>query len=171
MAALHTRYDEEVLWNLAWLLFGCPIMFAGLSVGAQNGDRFLVAGTLLVTTLIVGITRNTLSYLLRKAWSMFSMFKKNKTATKTLLSVVDQNDMNRLGLLEVVRGQFSPNDKLQILDLYPLGGQLKAEGMKVFIVSEKGRETGAGTLVVRNGNFEKNRLLRIESIDVTQEAG
>lgn len=159
------RYDEDTLWDLAWLLFGGPVMVTGFFAGARHDDLGLMIGTLLIILLIFYCTRGTLAPLLRKDRSMFGLLKKNKSTTTTLLSVVDHDNRTRLGVLEVVRGNFHRNDRLHIFALYSLLGR-EGEGMKVFVVNEKGRETGAGTLVVRNGNFHENQRLRVESIDV-----
>ena len=159
------QYDENTLWDMVWLLFGSSIMTAGFLTGARHDDAGLMIGTIMIAALIAYVTRGTLTTPLRKDWSVFGLFKKNKTAATTLLSVADHNNCTRLGVLEVVRGNFHRNDKLRIFALYPLlGGD--GEGMKVFVVDEKGRETGAGTVVVRNGNFQENQRLLIESIDV-----
>lgn len=163
-----TSYDEETLWDLIWLLFGGSAMIAGFIVGMRHDDAPLMIGTALIMTLVIPyVTRNTLTYPLRKDWPVFGLLKRNKTTATTtqLLSVVDQDDSSRMGLLEVERGRFYAGDKLRIFALYPLRGN-ESEGMKVFVVDDKGRETRAGTLVVRNGNFTKAQRLRIESIEV-----
>lgn len=168
MALWH--YDEDTLWDLVWLLFGGSGMAAGFMTGVRHDDTGLMIGTIAIIALIAYVTRNTLTTPLRKDWSMFGLLKKNKTTATTLLSVVDHSDCTRLGVLEVVRGNFHQNDKLRIFALYPLKGG-EGEGMKVFIVDGKGRETGAGTVVIRNGNFQENQRLLIESIDVMQPTG
>lgn len=162
------RYDEETLTDLALLLFGGAAMTVGFVVGVRIGDKGLTIGTTLVVLLIFYTTRNTLIPLVRKDWSMFGLLKKNKTKTRAtqLLSVVDQDDRSRIGMLEVERGRFYPNDRLRIFALYTLLGS-EGEGMKVFVVDEKGREIRAGTVRVRNGNFTKGQRLRVESTDVT----
>lgn len=172
MAAKQRSINEDTLWNLIWLLFGGSAMAAGFQVGYLHGDMALMIGTVLISVLISCITSKTMTLLPRKVWYMFGLFKKNKTApSTTLLSVIDQKDHTRLGVLEVVRGQFHANDRLNILDLYPLRGQREGEGMTVFVVNEKGRETGAGTVVIRNGNFRKDQQLRVESVDVMHQVG
>lgn len=162
------RYDEETLTDLALLLFGGATMAAGFIVGMRIGDKGLVIGTTLVVLLIFYTSRNTLIPLLRKDRSVLSLLlKKNKKKAKAvqLLSVVDQDNRNRIGLLEVERGRFYPNDRLRIFALYSVRGS-EGEGMKIFVVDDKGREIRAGTVRVRNGNFTKGQRLRVESTEV-----
>ena len=159
-------YDEETLTDLALLLFGGAIMAAGFIVGIRIGDKGLVIGTTLVVLLIFYTARNTLTLLLRKDPPVPGLLKKNKTKAPLLLSVVDQDDRSRIGILEVERGRFYPNDRLRIFALYSVRGS-EGEGMKVFVVDEKGREIRAGTVRIRNGNFTKGQRLRVESTEVT----
>lgn len=161
------RYDEETLTDLAFLLFGGATMTAGFIVGIRIGDKGLVIGTALVVLLIFYTSRNTLIPLLRKDRSVLSLLKKNKKKARAvqLLSVVDQDNRNRIGLLEVERGRFYPNDRLRIFALYSVRGS-EGEGMKIFVVDDKGREIRAGTVRVRNGNFTKGQRLRVESTEV-----
>lgn len=152
---------EETIWNMIWLLVGVPIMITGIVVGARFDDYGLMIGAPLAITLILFTTRDTLLPFLERT-AMFRRQKKSKPIVT--LSVVSRDDPNHVGVLEVDRnpGGFHQNDRLDILSI----GVARGENVEIARVYINGN-SGAGTVIVRNGNFHKGQRLRVESIEVS----
>ncbi len=158
MAALRLRYDEDVLWDLTWLLFGGSAMVAGFIVGARHGDPGLMIGTPLVLMLIAYVSRNTLN----TAYERIRMFDRPKKAKHTLLlTVVDSQDPALTGTLEVLsrnKASFRQGNRLNILSISTAKEGRPARA-RVFI---NGRSS-AGTVEVRSGEFVKDQVVVIRS--------
>lgn len=149
---------EETVWNMIWLLAGVPVMLAGLIVGVRFDDPGLQVGASLDIALVLFVTRDTTLPLLERT-TMFGRQKKPRSTV--LLEVVAANDPTRHGELEVIRNpdQFHEGDRLDILSMRTARGNTQAEA-QVFI---NGR-SGAGTVLVREGSFQRDQILQVKSI-------
>lgn len=156
-------WHEETLWDLARLLFGAPAMVVGFLVGTKHDDEGLMVGTALIIMFIPYASRETVLTLLREDWHMFNRSENKEAPKAPVLSVVDSTDPQRVGLLEVFRGRFNAGDIVSISRIRATRGKDKTEWIEAKIMRD-GRESAAGTLVVRNGSFYKDQTVRVESI-------
>lgn len=115
MATLRLRYDEDVLWDLVWLLFGGPAMVTGFFVGMQYDDAVLMTGTLLVIALTAHTTRHTLTVAYERIRVFERRIKKDKPVL--LLTVADSQNPDRTAVVEALNngGSITVDSRLQVL--------------------------------------------------------
>jgi len=142
---------EEKTWDLTLLFAGIPVMVIGFIVGYGHGSTATMVGTSLLGVMIVLIV-------CRDMW-----LPVHKLETQQL-AVVDRGNPNRIGVLEVVRGTFKPGDTLKISEVRISRSGLHREWVEVYILQGH-RVAAAGTLAVRNGTFQLDQILTVESVE------